>query len=126
MNSEFLGMMIKIIIFLPFVLLIIYASIKYGGTKLQSFQRGKYIRILERVSLSKESSLLVIKIGEKGYLMSSNNHRTEILQELSHEELVNIEKSAEVPNYKNFREFTEAMQKKLKIKKEGNHEKNML
>lgn len=126
MNSEIWVMFFKIVIFLPFILFAVYASIKYGGTKLQDMQKGKYIKIIERVSLTKESSLLVVNIGGKGYLMSCNSHRTEILQELSEEEFSNVQKNSEIPTYKNLKEFSEAMQKKLKIKKEGNHEKNML
>lgn len=125
MDSQFWVMMFKIIVLLPFILLIIYASIKFGGTKLQNVQKGKYIKILERVHLSKESSLLVVKIGNKTYAMSCNSHSTEILQELSDEELLNLEKDMEVPSYKTFKEFLMAMQKKLKEKKEGNHEKNI-
>ena len=31
---------------MPFILFAVYASIKYGGTKLQDMQKGKYIKII--------------------------------------------------------------------------------
>lgn len=37
---------------------------KYGGNKLQDIQKGKYIKIVE-TTISKENSLLVVKIGQK-------------------------------------------------------------
>ncbi|WP_242851258.1 flagellar biosynthetic protein FliO [Clostridium sp. DMHC 10] len=86
------GMIIKFIIFFPMIILLIYVSLKYGGSKFQGMQNEKYIKVLEKTSLSKDTSLLVIKIGSKGYIMSSTTSKTEILMEIDGEELSAIEK----------------------------------
>ncbi|WP_374119111.1 flagellar biosynthetic protein FliO [Clostridium sp. OS1-26] len=100
-------MFLKIVIFLPFILILIYISMKYGGSKLQNIQNGKYIKILERAPISKENSLLVVKIGQKGYVMASTNGKIEIISELSQEEIIEVEASKAIPQYKDLKDFYE-------------------
>lgn len=112
---------IKTILFLPFILILIYLSLKYGGTKLQNLQNGRYIKVLERVSLSKENSLIIVKIGEKGYVITSSQGKIEILMEIPKNELESIQASNKLPEYKNFKDFYN----KLMIKKEEKNEKKI-
>jgi flagellar protein FliO/FliZ len=105
-------MLLKIVIFLPVVLLIFYLSVKVGGNKLQVLQNGKYIKVLERVALSKENSLLVVKIGGKGYVIASSNGKVEKLMELEDNELADIEAVKELPQYKSLKEVYEKVIKK--------------
>ncbi|KZL94147.1 flagellar biosynthetic protein FliO [Clostridium magnum] len=107
MDLQFLWMLFKIIIFLPFILLLIYISIKYGGNKLQDIQNGRYIKILERAAISKENALLVVKIGEKGYVMSSVTGKLEIVSELEKEEISKIESARVIPQYESLKDFYE-------------------
>lgn len=118
MDSQFFLMLIKIIIFLPLIIFLIYLFIKYGGNKLQDIQSGKYIKIIERVPLSKENNLLIIKIGEEGYVISSTQNKIEIMMELSEEELLKAESNNSIKEYKSIKEIFE----KLKSKKEDNNE----
>lgn len=118
MGLQFWVMLFKIIICLPFVLILIYISVKFGGNKLQNIQNGKYIKILERTPISKENSLLVVKIGEKGYVLSSTVGKINIISELSKDEILNIEASKTIPQYADFKDFYS----KLKFKKEDKDE----
>lgn len=118
MDSQFFLMLIKIIIFLPLIIFLIYLFVKYGGNKLQDIQSGKYIKIIERVPLSKENNLLIIKIGEEGYVISSTQNKIEIMMELSEEELLKAESNNSIKEYKSIKEIFE----KLKSKKEDNNE----
>lgn len=86
MNKEILTMLLKICAFLPFILFLVYAVLKYGGTNLQKLQNGRYLKILERIPVSKDNSLMVIKMGDKSYVVSSTTHRIEILKEIGEEE----------------------------------------
>lgn len=86
MDSELVKMFINILLILPFIVFLIYISLKYGGTGLQKLQNGRLIRILERVPISKENSILVVKIGSKSYVITSTNHSIEILKELDESE----------------------------------------
>ncbi|WPC40991.1 flagellar biosynthetic protein FliO [Clostridium sp. JS66] len=118
MDLQFWVMLFKIIICLPFVLILIYISAKFGGNKLQNIQNGKYIKILERTPISKENSLLVVKIGDKGYVLSSTVGKISIISELNKDEISNIEASKTIPQYADFKDFY----RKLKFKKEDKDE----
>lgn len=117
-NLGLVKMVIEIIIFVPFVLFLFYISVKVGNSKIQSLQSGRYIKILERVGLSKENGLLVVKIGEKGYVISSCHDRIEILLEVSEEDLKKIEETRSLPQYSDIKELIE----KFKFKKGDKNE----
>jgi flagellar protein FliO/FliZ len=105
-------MLLKIIVFLPFILLLFYLSVKYGGSKLQGIQNGRFIKVLERVPLSKENSLIVVKIGEKGYVLTSSTGKIDTLLELNSEEIQSLEVSREVPQYASLKEYYQKVMKK--------------
>ena len=104
-DGEFWMLIFKIVVFLPFVLLILYLSLKYGGNKLQKLQNGRYMKILDRISLSKENSIVVVKIGEKAYAISSSAKEISILFELPREEIINIENNKDIPQYEDMKEL---------------------
>ncbi len=118
MDWQFWLMLLKILISLPFILLLIYISAKFGGNKLQNIQNGKYIKILERTSISKENSLLVVKLGEKGYVLASTTGKVHIISELEKDEVLKLEDSKIIPQYANLKDFYS----KLKFKKEDRDE----
>lgn len=113
---DIIYMILKLTLALPFILFLIYLSLKLGGSKMQQLQNGRFIRILERVPLSKENSILVTKIGDKGYVVSSTNGKVEILLELSEEELKGIETKNTLPKYDNMNEFYKSILLKRKVK----------
>ena len=104
-DGEFWLLILKIIVFLPFVLFLLYFSLKYGGNKLQKLQNGKYMKILDRISLSKENSIIVVKIGEKAYAISSSAKEIAILFELPKEEIINVENNKDIPQYEDMKEL---------------------
>lgn len=110
-----LFMILKLVLALLVILPLIYISVKYGGNKLQNMQNGNYMQVLERLMLTKENSLLVIKIGEKAYVFSSTGDKLEILMELKPEEVEKIERSRRIPKYENFGEFCNDLKYKFKI-----------
>ena len=118
MDLQFFATLFKIIVFLPFVLMLIYISIKYGGGKLQDLQKGKYMKVLDRLPLSKENSILVVKIGEKAYVISSAQGKIEIIFEIPKEDIIKIESSREIPEYHSIKDLIN----KLKSKKEDKDE----
>lgn len=121
MDGQIWLMLIKIVIFLPCILILIYLSAKFGGSKLQSMQNGKYIKVIERVPLTKDSSLVVTKIGENGYVLSSSSGGINILTKLSDDELKRVENSKKnvVPEFISVKEF---IIKKLKLKGNSKNE----
>ncbi|MCY6959611.1 flagellar biosynthetic protein FliO [Clostridium brassicae] len=113
-TKDTIGAFIQVIIFLPFIIFLIYLFSKYGGEKLQSLQNGRYMKILDRMPLSKDNAILITKIGEKGYLISSAQGRVEILRELDENEIKKIEEDKNLNTNPNFKEVIT----KLKFKKE--------
>jgi flagellar protein FliO/FliZ len=109
---DFWIMLLKIVVFLPFILFLVYLSLKYGGNKLQHMQNGRYIKVLERVPLSKENSLLVIKLGEKGYVVSSAAGKVEKLLEIDEDELNKIETSKNIVEYTDLKQYYRKLFKK--------------
>ena len=138
MDSQLLWMFFKTIMALAFVIFLIYISVKYGGGKFQNVQKNKFVKIMQRSQISKDNSLLLVKIGKRAYVISSTTGRIEILYELDKDEISTLQNVNELPQYKNLKDFYERSGiekvvkntlnnewvKKLRYKKEDNkHEK---
>jgi len=109
---DYFILIIKLIFSLIFILGLIILTFKYGGGKLQLLSNKKYLKILERISLSKENSILVVKMGTKAFVISSSNSNIKILNEVSEEDLLSLEKSIESPQNYKFMEFIKNLKKK--------------
>jgi len=118
-DGQFWLLIFKIIIFLPFTLLLLYLSLRYGGSKLRKLQDGRYMKVLDRIAISKENSIVVVKIGDKAYAVSSSSKEINILFELPREEIHHIENIKELPQYDDMKELF----KKHILKKEVKDEK---
>lgn len=107
MDFNFFGMFVQLILALGVTLGLMFLTFKFMGKKVDSFNNGKYIKVIERVQVSKENTILVVKIGKRGYVMTSSTGNMSKLSELSEEEINLIEeekkKAAEeiTENYKN-------------------------
>ncbi|MBU3109434.1 flagellar formation protein [Clostridium gasigenes] len=85
-------MIIKLIISLVIILGLILILFKLSNKKINDINDNKYINVIDKVQISKDSYILIVKIGKKGYIMSSSGGKTEKLEDLSEEEMVNIQK----------------------------------
>ena len=107
MDFNFFGMFVQLILALGVTLGLMFLTFKLMGKKVNSINSGKYVKVIERVQVSKENTILVVKIGNKGYVMTSSTGNMGKLSELSEEEINLIEeekkKAAEeiTENYKN-------------------------
>ena len=107
MDFNFFGMFVQLILALGVTLGLMFLTFKVMGKKVNSINNSKYVRVIERVQVSKENTILVVKIGNKGYVMTSSTGNMGKLSELSEEEINLIEeekkKAAEeiTENYKN-------------------------
>ena len=117
-DGEFWVLILKIILFLTLILILLYLSLKYGGNKLQKLQNGKYMKILDRIALSKDNSIVVVKIGEKAYAVSSSSKKIDILFELPREEIITIENSKDIPQYEDIKELFKRHIMKKEVKDE--------
>ena len=88
---EFIKMSVQLIIALGITLGLMFLSFKVLGTRVNKVNDNKYIKVIERVQVTKESNILVVKVGKKGYVMTSTTSNMEKLSELSEEEIIEIE-----------------------------------
>ena len=77
-----------------------YLVFKISGNRLNKINEGKYIKVLEKVQISKDTSIVVVKIGKKGYIMSSSNNNTEKIDEISEEEILLLEEEKRIEKEK--------------------------
>lgn len=93
MDGEFAASIVKILIFLPLVLLLAYLSLKIGGGRLTGTGSGKIIRIVEKVPVSNKTYLCVALINGKPYVISSCEKSIELLMELPPEAMDKYKKN---------------------------------
>lgn len=82
MNDYAITSLLKIIIFLPFVLVLAWLCLKIGGSKLTNISGKRILKTIEKMPLSNKAALHVVLIDEKPYLISSSDQSIEILMEL--------------------------------------------
>ena len=73
------------LILILLVLIFVYVKINFKGIELQN----KLMKIICKLSLSKDNHLLVIKIMEKYYLCTSTNNEFKIFETLDEHEVCN-------------------------------------
>ncbi|MBS5937376.1 flagellar formation protein [Clostridium sartagoforme] len=88
---DFIFLLFKLIFALAVVLGLMYLSFKLSNNKISQFNEGKYIKVLERNQISKDTAIVVVKIGKKGYVLSTSINSTNKIDELSEEETFLLE-----------------------------------
>ncbi|MBD7915316.1 flagellar biosynthetic protein FliO [Clostridium sp. Sa3CUN1] len=84
---ELAFLIIKLIFAFLVVFSLMYLVFKLSGDKFNKLNEGKYIKILERTQISKDSSIAVVKVGKKGYVLSTTSNKVEKLDDLTEEEI---------------------------------------
>lgn len=90
MDSQFAASIIKILIFLPIVILLAYICLRLGGNKMAGMGKGRIIKIVEKVPLSGKSFLCVVLINNKPFVIGCSEEKFEVLMELPPEALDDI------------------------------------
>lgn len=115
---EIFILMIKLLIALPILLGLIILTLKLSEKRINSFQDKKYIKVIERTQISKDMSILVVKIGQKGAVLSASKDKIDKLQELSNEEIIEIEAQKEKEREQMTQKYNDIMYKgKVLVKK---------
>jgi len=83
----------KILIFIPIVIFLIIISLKMSQKTLVGSYKNKYIRVLEVLNISKNNSIIVLKIGESGCIVSSTPAGVAKIKDLTQEEILVIDKN---------------------------------
>lgn len=88
---EYLYLIIKLILALIFIFGLMFLLAKLGNNQVDRMNNSRYIKVIEKTNISKENSIMLLKIGKKGYVVASSNKGLEKLEEVSEEDIEKIE-----------------------------------
>lgn len=87
MEYEVITYILKLLIFLPLTLGLILLVGKLSQQGISGINKSKHIKIIDKLQITKENSIIIAEIGNKKYLIGSSNNRIEILKELDDDEI---------------------------------------
>lgn len=126
---EFFLMFVKLILGLIVIIALIALSVKLSSKKITNFTNKKYVRVIDRIQISKDSYIVITKIGDKGIVFVTSGNSTQKLEELTSEEVTRIEteKRESIENVsKEFDRYIKIVKEKASIllKKKSKEEKD--
>lgn len=93
--DDILQYLINLSIFVPIIIILIVVSIRISKTNLERIGIYKYVHVIEKTSLSKDTDVFVLKIGDEGCVIMSSPSSIEKIKDLSIEEVNNIDQKKE-------------------------------
>ena len=90
---DFTLMIFKLIVSMIVIFALMIILFKYANKGINGNLNKKYVKVIERVQISKDGYILVVKVGNKGMVLSTSTGHTEKLQEVTEEELAEIEEA---------------------------------
>lgn len=88
---EFILYLFKLLTFISLVLILLHLSVKLNQNKFTNISNKRYLKVLERINVSKDNSFVILKIGEEGCVMSITSSNTTKIKDLTKEEIKQIE-----------------------------------
>lgn len=90
MDKTFLEFIINLIVLVPVIALLIVISLRLSKKSLDKFTSDSYSQVIERINLSKDINIYVIKLGATGCVLVSSNNSTQLIKELDENEIEEI------------------------------------
>ncbi len=87
----FFQLCLKLFVSLSIVLLLMILTFKVFGNKVVQINNNRYIKVMEKIQISKDSCIILIKAGEKGYIIGSSSGNIQKIDEVSLEEIKELE-----------------------------------
>lgn len=116
MNNTFLEFIINLIVLVPVVVLLIFISLRLSKKSLSKIGSGSYVKVLEKINLSKDICLYIIKFGNTGCIIVASNNNTQVIKELNEDEINEIIEMKNQHNdlsYLNNLDFSKILNKKM-------------
>lgn len=116
MNNTFLEFIINLIVLVPVVVLLIFISLRLNKKSLSKIGSGSYVKVLEKINLSKDICLYVIKSGNTGCIIVTSNNNTQVIKKLNEDEINEIIEMKNQHNdlsYLNNLDFSKILNKKM-------------
>jgi flagellar protein FliO/FliZ len=110
---------IKVVAFIPIIIILIAISLKLSQKTLMQGQANRHMKVLEVINLNKNNSLVVVKIGDEGCVLTSSSSNVNKIKDLTKEDILQIEENIIQNNVKAQQYFNKYKDKMTKlIKKE--------
>lgn len=122
MDMDSFFSLIQTLIILALVIFLANWVLKYLNKYMT--RKTKLIKIIERTQVNKNSYLGVVQICGQYYLMSFNENNSEILKELSEEEIQDLLVQTEEEGHKYYLEMRKKIGQKIPIFKNDDHHSN--
>lgn len=90
---DYFYMVLKLIIAMIIVIGSLLIISKLASSKVSKINETKYIKILERSQIGKNAFITIVKVGDKGYLLSVCDGKIEKLDVVSKDEIEKLELS---------------------------------
>ena len=116
MNNTFLEFIINLIVLVPVVVLLIFISLRLSKKSLSKIGSCSYVKVLEKINLSKDICLYVIKSGNTGCIIVTSNNNTQVIKKLNEDEINEIIEMKNQHNdlsYLNNLDFSKILNKKM-------------
>jgi len=114
MDFNFILMSLKLIVALIVILGLMIIVVKYSKKGIDSTTRRSYTKIVDKTQISKDSFIVVLRVGKEGMVLLTSTGHTEKLKDLSEEEI----NKAEADKQEAFKEMTKAYDKVIDISKD--------
>lgn len=88
---EFIRYILNLFLVIPIVLLLFFIAIKLSRKSFFKLGIHNHVSILEKVNITKDSSAIVLKAGEEGYVGILTSSGFQTIQKLDSDELKKIE-----------------------------------
>ena len=116
MNNTFLEFIINLIVLVAVVVLLIFISLRLSKKSLSKIGSGSYVKVLEKINLSKDICLYVIKSGNTGCIIVTSNNNAQVIKKLNEDEINEIIEMKNQHNdlsYLNNLDFSKILNKKM-------------
>ena len=109
--------MVSGILVLVLILLLAYVSSRFLGKSWNRAGHGNYMQIIDQLVVGPDRQLLIVKIKDKAYLMSSSSAGIQCIKELDGE--FNISESIGTPGNETFLQYLDRYRKQFGNRKDG-------
>lgn len=91
-----------------------YAVSKYIAVGASKVNGARYMKVIDRIPVGQDRSILILQIGDKRYLVGNTQHSIELLRELGEEDLIDLKKEnfRQLPERESFRQVLDTWMKK--------------
>ena len=118
--DNILKYIINLIVFVPFTIALIIITIRFSKINFNGVGINKYVKVLERTNLNKDTEIYVLKVGDEGCVIASSSTKTDIIKELTKNQIEEIEKKQEDVKNKFNKTLNLEIIKSLKLKEKKN------